>query len=111
MSENRRFSASGGERRAAKHRVDRRRELNFHTYMGKQNNITARKTMILAMLFNEQKVNIFRCRIDIRDELARHEPARLGPAQPCRSLTVYFSNVFEDTNSKVSRHIGCVEFS
>ena len=48
--------------------------------MGKENIIITRQLLILAMLFMEQKVIIFRCRTDIRDEPARPEPTQLGPA-------------------------------
>ena len=47
--------------------------------MGKQNNIKIREILILAMWFIEQKIILFLCRIDIRDEPARLEPARPGP--------------------------------
>ena len=48
--------------------------------MGKQNNIITREILISAMWFIEQKLILFRCRTDIRDEPARPEPARPDPA-------------------------------
>ena len=48
------------------------------SHMGKQNNIITREILIIAMWFIEQKVIIFRCRTDARDEPARPEPARPG---------------------------------
>ena len=59
--------------------------------MGKQNNVVTREILFLAMWFIEQKVIIFRCRTDIRDE----------PAWPRRSLTAYFSSAFKDMNLKL----------
>ena len=67
--------ASGGERRDAERRVDRRRD-SCHSHKGKQNNIKTREILILAMWCIEQKFILFRCRTDIRDEPARPEPAR-----------------------------------
>ena len=49
-----------------------------YNHMGKQNNIITGEIMILAMWFMEQKIILFRFRIDIRDEPARPEPARPG---------------------------------
>ena len=69
--------ASVGERRDAKRRFDPRRELPL-SHMGKLNNIITREILILAKWFMEQKVILFRCRADIRDEPARLEPARPG---------------------------------
>jgi len=66
--------ASGRERRDAKRRVDRRRELPV-SHMGKPNNVITREILILAIWFIEQKVILFRYRTNIRDELARPEPA------------------------------------
>ena len=65
------FLASGGERRDAKRHFDQRREL-LVTVMGKQNNIITREILILAMWFIEQKVILFRFRINIREDPARH---------------------------------------
>ena len=65
-------------RREASRRSTQR--ASCHSHMGKQNNIITREILILAMGFIEQKVVIFRCRTDIRDEPARPEPARPGPA-------------------------------
>ena len=98
--------ASVGERRDAKHCVYRRRELPvLYSHMGKQNNIITRKILISVMRFMEQKVIIFRCKTDIRDELVRPEPVRTGPTRPWRSLTTYFSNVSEDTNMELLHSI------
>ena len=74
--------ASGGE---ASRRSTQR--ASCHSHMGKQNNIITREILILAMWFMEQKVILFRCRTDIRDEPARPEPARPdtarhGPTRP-----------------------------
>ena len=60
-------------RREASRRTTQR--ASCHSHMGNQNNIITREILILAMWFIEQKVILFRCRIDIRDELARPEPA------------------------------------
>ena len=54
--------ASVGDRCDAQRRVD---------HMGKQNNIITCEILILAMWRIEQKVIIFRCRADIRDDPAR----------------------------------------
>ena len=70
------FLASGGERRNAKRLADRRRELHFTVIWEKKNNIITRETMILAMWIIEQKVIIFRCIIDIRNEPNRPDTAR-----------------------------------
>ena len=62
--------ANGGEqRREAKRRSTKR--ASFYSHMGKQNSIITREILILAMCFIEQKVILFRCEIDIRDESAR----------------------------------------
>ena len=61
-----------------------------YSHMGKQNIIT----IVLAMWLMEQKVVIFWCRTDFRDEPTGPEPARPDPARPRRTLTAYFSNVF-----------------
>ena len=53
---------------------ERRRETqraSCHSHMGKQDNIITREILILAMWCIEQKVILFRCRTDIRDEPAR----------------------------------------
>ena len=65
----------------------RRRETqraSCHIHMGKQNNFITREILILAIWFMEQKVFLFRLKIDIRDELARPEPTRPDPARPDR---------------------------
>ena len=56
--------------------------------MEKQNNIITREMMILALWFMEQKVIIFRCRADIRDEPARPEPSRLEPTRCVPVITL-----------------------
>ena len=61
------------------------------SHMGKQNKIITREILILAMWCIEQKVIIFRCRTDIRDE----------PARPWRYLTAHFSNLLKDTSLKL----------
>ena len=70
-----------------------------HSHMGKENNIITREILILAMWFIEQKVILFRCGTDVRDE-----PARPSPARPRRSLTAYFSNLLRDTHLKLSHN-------
>ena len=59
-------------RREASRRSTQR--ASCHSHMGKHNIIT-REILILAMWFIEQKVIIFRCRTDIRDDPARPKPA------------------------------------
>ena len=63
-------------RREASRRSPQR--ASCYSHMGKQNNIITREILILAMWCFEQKVILFRCRTDIRDEPARPEPARPG---------------------------------
>ena len=64
------YLASGRERRDAKLRVDRRIELPVTVKWEKKNNIITREILILAMWFTEQKVILFRCRANIRNEPA-----------------------------------------
>ena len=71
--------------------------------MGKQNSIITREILNLAMWFMEKEVIIFRCRTDIRDEPARPEPTRPGPAMTL--LTPHFSNVLKDKNLKHAQNI------
>ena len=61
-------------RREASRRSTQR--ASCHSHMRKENNIITRERLILAMWFMEQKVILFQCRTDIRDEPARPEPAR-----------------------------------
>ena len=72
--------ARGGEGRDAKLCVDRRREVPVTVIWENRTNV--REKFILAMWFIEQKVIIFRCRTDVRDEPVRPEPARPGPTRP-----------------------------
>ena len=109
------LSASEGERRNAKRRVARRSTASFYSDMGKQNDIITREILICTMRFNEQKVVIFRCRTDVRDEPAwpepaQPEPARPGPVQPgptrpWHSLRAYFSNVLKYTSLKLFHNV------
>ena len=74
------------ERRKQTRREAKRRSTQrafFQRHIGKQNNVITRELLILAMLFLEEKFNIFRftCRTDIRDERSRLEPARPGPTR------------------------------
>ena len=64
-------------RREAQREASRRstQRASCHSHMGKQNNIITREILILAMWFIEQKFILFRCRIDIRNEQDRLEPA------------------------------------
>ena len=64
----------------------------------RKQNITNRELLILAMWFMEQKVFIFRCKTDIRDE-----PAQPGPAKTL--LTACFSNLLKDMSLKLSHNI------
>ena len=68
--------------------------------MGKQKNIVTREILFLAMWFMDQKVFLFWCRTDIRDE-----PARLDPARLWRFLTEYFSTVWKDISLKLFHNI------
>ena len=61
-------------RREASRRSTQRASCHSHTW--KHNNIITGEILILAMWCIEQKVILFRCRTDIRDEPARPEPAR-----------------------------------
>ena len=63
-----------GTRREASRRSTQR--ASCHSHMGKQKNIITGEILILAMWCMEQKVILFRCRTDIRDEPARPDPAR-----------------------------------
>jgi len=56
--------------------------------------------LILAMWFIEQNVILFRCRIYIRDEPARPEPAR-----PWRSLPLYISESTEAMEFKFQHNV------
>ena len=81
------------KRREASRRSTQR--ASCYSNMGKQNNIITREMLILAIWFIEQKVIIFRCRINIRDE----------PARSWRSLTAYFSNMLRNTILKLLQNI------
>ena len=63
--------------------------------MGKQSNVIVREVLILAMWFMEQKVILFWCETDIRDE----------PARPWRSLTAHLSVVLKDMNLTLLHNI------
>ena len=65
----------------------------IHSHMGKQNNIITREKLILAMWCMEQKVILFRCRIDIRDEQARPSPARPGHDALWRIISQSFQRI------------------
>ena len=86
---------------------ERRRETRQITsscsHMGKQNNIITREISILAIWFMQQKVNIFWCRTDIRDEPALPKPARPGPAVTL--FDGFFSNMLEEPNFKLLHNI------
>ena len=73
------------ERRTETRRETSRRSTqraSCYSQMGKQNNIITREILFLAMWFIDQKVIIFRCRTNIRDEPAQPGPARPDPAGP-----------------------------
>ena len=55
------------------------------------------------MWFIEQKIIIFQCKTDVRDERALPEPARANPTRPSHDalLTAYFSNILKDTSLKL----------
>jgi len=56
-------------RREASRRSTQRASCDSH--MGKPDNVITREILILAIWFIEQKVILFRCRTNIRDEPAR----------------------------------------
>ena len=50
----------------------------FYSLMEKQNNFITRELLIIATWSIEQKLIIFQCRTDVRDEHGRREPVRPG---------------------------------